>query len=708
MTDFDFDELDEGFKDQTNLALDEYISIFEEFLDAVYKKEIEILASNYPDKKSLDIDYKRLEAFDLNIAERLIENPNLIIEAATAALRKIDVGILEQTDQRFEPHMRFFNLPEEYRVDIREIGSKHLTSLISAEGMIRQTTERLQKMMEAHFICRKCQNSYNIKQTTQILAKPIMCDCKSREFDLDLEQSKFIDYQKIDMQEPIENLKGSEQANHVEVFISDDLVNSCSAGDKIIVTGVVKLKPQKDTNMFNKYMIANHVERVDQEFEELDITPDEIEEIRQLAKKEDIFELLAQSIAPKIYGHEVVKEAITLQMFGGVKKKVQKQEFRGNIHILLVGDPSTGKSELLRNAATIAPKSIFVSGKSASGAGLTVSAVKDDFGEGGWTLKAGAVVLASGGIAMIDEFDKMEPEDRSTLHEAMAQATVSVSKAGLYAKFRADTSILAAANPKFNRFDKFKNPIEQIDLPFSLLSRFDLYFIMRDTLNRTLDIELSKHIIAVQEAAQKLSSPDGELSKEEMEQIQDSVLPKIEPNIFKKFVAYARQQIKPKLSKEASERILNYYIDLRDLGRKSESFGATPRQLEGLIRLSEASAKVRLKHTIELEDAQRAIRIFRVSLEQTAIDLETGKIDIDIITTGTSTSERQFIKRILNIIKDLTADGNPVNFSDIAETMEKQNIGKDKLMEAIGKLKKSGELYEPKNGFLKPVDNNAM
>ncbi|MFA7709081.1 MAG: hypothetical protein WCX82_03005, partial [archaeon] len=328
MTDFDFDELDEGFKDQTNLALDEYISIFEEFLDAVYKKEIEILASNYPDKKSLDIDYKRLEAFDLNIAERLIENPNLIIEAATAALRKIDVGILEQTDQRFEPHMRFFNLPEEYRVDIREIGSKHLTSLISAEGMIRQTTERLQKMMEAHFICRKCQNSYNIKQTTQILAKPIMCDCKSREFDLDLEQSKFIDYQKIDMQEPIENLKGSEQANHVEVFISDDLVNSCSAGDKIIVTGVVKLKPQKDTNMFNKYMIANHVERVDQEFEELDITPDEIEEIRQLAKKEDIFELLAQSIAPKIYGHEVVKEAITLQMFGGVKKKVQKQEFR--------------------------------------------------------------------------------------------------------------------------------------------------------------------------------------------------------------------------------------------------------------------------------------------------------------------------------------------------------------------------------------------
>ena len=708
MGEFDFDDIDEGTNSQTNLALDEYISVFEDFLEAVYKREIEILASNYPDKKSIEIDYKKLEAFDLNLAERLIENPNIIIEAATAALRKIDVGILEQTDQKFEPHIRFFNLPEEYRVDIRDIGSKHLTSLISAEGMIRQITERLQKMTEAHFVCRKCQNSYTIKQTVQTLTKPAMCDCKSREFDLDLEQSKFIDYQKIEIQEPIENLKGSEQANHVEVYISDDLVNSCSAGDKIIVTGVVKLKPQKDTNMFNKYMIANHVEKVDQEFEELDILPEEIDEIKQLSKKEDIYELLSQSIAPKIYGHDVVKEAITLQMFGGVKKKVQKQEFRGNIHILLVGDPSTGKSELLRNAATIAPKSIFVSGKSASGAGLTVSAVKDDFGEGGWTLKAGAVVLASGGIAMIDEFDKMETEDRSTLHEAMAQSTVSVSKAGLYAKFRADTSILAAANPKFNRFDKYKNPIEQIDLPFSLLSRFDLYFIIRDVLNRSLDIELGRHIIDVQEAAQKLSAPEGELTKEEMEKIQDTVLPKIDSNIFKKYVAYARQQIRPKLSKEASERILNYYIDLRDLGRKSESFGATPRQLEGLIRLSEASAKVRLKHTIELEDAQRAIRIFRISLEQTAVDLETGKIDIDIITTGTSTSERQFIKRILSVIKEMTIDGNAISVNEIADTLEKQNIGKDRLMDAISKLKKSGELYEPKNGFVKPVEQNTV
>ncbi len=707
MSEFDFEELEEDTQPISGSGLEEYIAVLEDFFNVVYKKEIEYLASSYPEKRSLDIDFRKIEAFDLNLSERLIENPEIIFEAARAAIKRIDVGILGQAELDFSPHIRFFNLPEEFKVPIRDVGSEQLTRLISVEGMIRRITERLQKMTEGHFVCRKCQNVYKVKQTSATLTKPLICDCKSRDFDIDLEQSKFIDYQKLEIQEAIENLKGSEEANHLEVYVSDDLVNTCSAGDKVIVTGIVKLRPQREAN-YNKFIVANHLEKIDQEFEELDINPDEEEEIKQLAKKDDIFDMLVQSIAPKIYGHEVVKEAITLQMFGGVKKNISKQDFRGNIHILLVGDPSTGKSEILKSAASIAPKSIYVAGKSASGAGLTVSAVKDDFGEGGWTLKAGAVVLASGGIAMIDEFDKMENEDRSALHEAMAQSTVSVSKAGLYAKFRADTSILAAANPKLNRFDNIKNPIEQIDMPFSLLSRFDLYFIIRDTLNRSLDIEMGRHIINVQEAAQKLSMPNAELTKEEIERMEDTVLPKIDANLFKKYVAYARQKIKPILSKDASELILSYYIELRDLGRRHGSYSATPRQLEGLIRLSEASAKVRLKDKIELEDAQRAIRIFKTSLEQTATDLETGKIDIDIITTGLSTSERQFSKRLLSIIRDMSANGNLVSYSELLETMEKQNIGKEKVNDAIVRLKRAGELYEPKNGFLKPIDNISM
>ncbi len=695
----------------SDLAIDEYIEILLDFFEEIYKKEIEHLASNYPKEKSLDIDYKKLEDFDLDISERLLESPVIITEAANAAIKKIDIGILD-SEIKFEPIVRFYNLPEEYMVDIRDIGSEHLSKLTAAEGTIRLITERLEKLTTAHFVCRKCGTTTDIIQKTQQLTKPMQCrECKAREFDIDLEQSKFIDYQKIQMQEPLEKLKGSDQAANIDVYLSEDLVNLCSAGDKIIVTGTLKLKPPKgDLNIYGKYLIANHVEKVDQEYEELKISPDEEQEIKDLAKKENIYELLSKSVAPNIFGHDVVKEAITLQMFGGVRKEVAKQKLRGNIHVLLVGDPSTGKSKLLEYADILAPKSVYVSGKTVSGAGLTVSAVKDEFGEGGWTLKAGAVILASGGIAMIDEFDKINPDDRSSLHEAMAQSTVSVSKAGLYSKFRADTSILAAANPKYNRFDPYKNPIEQIDLPFSLLSRFDLYFVIPDVLDRTQDINIAKHILKTQSLAERLtnSEKNKSISKEELEEIEKKVLPAIDPEIFKKFVAFSRQNIRPVLAESASEKILNYYVELRDMGRKSKSFAATPRQLEGLVRLSEASAKIKLKDTIDDEDAERAIRIFKTSLEQTAMDVETGKIDIDILQTGQSQSERNLVKTVLKYIKDLSQGGEPVSTKELLEFAEKEGKSRDKVHDAIVKLKKIGDVYEPRNGLLKATEPDSF
>jgi len=709
MVDIDLDSEFNDFSKQDDIVIDEYLEILQDFLETVYKREIEHLASNYPENKSLNIDYKKLEAFDLNISERLLENPYLILEAANSAIKKIDVGLLE-SEVLFEPKIRFFNLPEESKISIRDVGSENLNKLVSIEGVIRLITERLEKMTSAHFICRKCSKSYDVIQKSQQITKPVMCDCRSREFDIDLEQSKFVDYQKVQIQEPLENLKGSEQAANLDVYLSEDLVNKCSAGDKIVITGVLKLKPPKgDSNIYNKHIIANHIEKTEYEFEELFIAPEEEKQIKSLSKKGAIYELLAKSIAPNIYGHEIVKEAVVLQMFGGVKKSVGTQSLRGNIHILLCGDPSTGKSKIIEYVDHLAPKSIYVAGKTTSGAGLTVSAVKDDFGEGGWTLKAGAVILASGGIAIIDEFDKMSVDDRSSLHEAMAQGTVSVSKAGLYSKFKADTSILAAANPKFNRFDKYKPAIEQIDLPFSLLSRFDLYFIIKDSLDRNMDLEIGTHIMKTHRSAQQLAQNEFQksISSQELKDIENKILPEIDQDLFKKYVAYARQNIKPIMTKETAKKLLDYYVELRDIGRKSDSFSATPRQLEGLIRLSEASAKIKLKNEIDLDDAQRAIRIFKTSLEQTAMDLETGKIDIDIISTGQSTSERSLIKKILNIIKELTVDGGSIGYNEISEYMESQNLNQDRLQESIRKLKKMGEIYEPKNGTYKTISSES-
>lgn len=697
-------------KESKNILVDEYIDQFIDFFEEVYKKEIEQLALNYPTEKSISIDYKKLEDFDLSLAERLISSPNIIIESANAAIRKIDIGILDkEIEENFNPAVRFFNLPEEYRVSIRDVGSEHLAELISVEGTIRVITEKLEKLTYSYFICRKCQSPSIILQKTQQLVKPIICaECKGKEFDLDIEQSKFTDYQKIQIQEPLESLKGSEQASNIDVYLSDDLVNRCSAGDKIIVTGTLKLRPPKgDINIFSRYMVANHVEKIDQEYEELKISFEEEQEIKNLSKKENIYELLSKSVAPNIFGHEVVKEAITLQMFGGVKKEIAKQKFRGNIHVLLVGDPSTGKSKLLEYANILAPKSIYVAGKTVSGAGLTVSAVKDEYGEGGWTLKAGAIILASGGIAMIDEFDKISTDDRSSLHEAMAQSTVSVSKAGLYSKFRADTSVLAAANPKYNRFDPYKPPLEQIDLPFSLLSRFDLYFVIPDLLDKKLDSDIAKHVLKTQAFAEKLSGRDKSITKEEFDEIEKQILPVIDPNIFKKYVAYSRQNLRPVLTENASDLILKFYVELRDMGRKSRSFTATPRQLEGLIRLSEASAKIKLKTTIDEGDAERAIRVFKTSLEQVAMDKETGKIDIDILQTGQSQSERNFIKVILKLIKELSVT-EPITVKELLDIVEKDGHQKEKVMDAIKKLKQLGDVYEPRSGLLKATDPESF
>lgn len=712
MVDVDLErELEEfDIKESKNILVDEYVDLFVDFFEEVYKKEIERVASNFPTEKSIEIDYKKLEDFDLNLAERLLSSPNIIFESANAAIKKIDIGILDSDiEDKFSPIVRFFNLPEEYRVAIRDVGSDHLAELISVEGTIRVITEKLEKLTVAYFICKKCSTPSIILQKTQQLVKPIMCnECKSRDFELDLEQSTFIDYQKIQIQEPLENLKGSEQASNIDVYLSDDLVNRCSAGDKIIITGTLKLRPPKgDVNIYSRYLVANHVEKVDQEYEELKISFEEEQEIKALSKKEDIYQMLSKSVAPNIFGHEVVKEAVTLQMFGGVKKEIAKQKFRGNIHVLLVGDPSTGKSKILEYANILAPKSIYVAGKTVSGAGLTVSAVKDEYGEGGWTLKAGAIILASGGIAMIDEFDKIGADDRSSLHEAMAQSTVSVSKAGLYSKFRADTSVLAAANPKYNRFDQFKNPLEQIDLPFSLLSRFDLYFVIPDLLDKQMDTDIARHVLRTQGLAEKLSGNDKSISKEELSSIEKEILPSIDPNLFKKYVAYARQNMRPVLSQEASDIILKFYVELRDLGRKQKSFTATPRQLEGFIRLSEASAKIKLKKTIDADDANRAIRIFKTSLEQVAMDKETGKIDIDILQTGQSQSERNFIKTVLKLVKDMSVE-NPISVKEFLEFTEKEGHKKEKVMDAISKLKKLGDIYEPRNGLLKATEPDAF
>ncbi|MCD6247121.1 MAG: minichromosome maintenance protein MCM [Candidatus Diapherotrites archaeon] len=681
---------------------------FQNFFETRYRKEIEHLAETYPEKRSLFIDFAELEKFDYSLADELLEKPDTLLEAARLALKRIELPTLDVKD--FSVHIRVFNLPEDRKILLRNLSANHINRLICVEGVIKQITDVLPKLKLAVWRCNRCGNVYRVPQSGQTIIQPAMCECRHKDFSLVEEQSKFVDYQKIQIQEPLEVLKGSEQPTTLDIYVSDDLVNKVLPGEKVVLVGVLRLAPAKAAKpVFGRYLECIYLEQTQQEFEEIDITPEEEEKIRELAKDPEIYEKLINSIAPSIYGHEDVKEAIVLQLFGGVKKVLPTQAIRGNIHILLVGDPGTAKSQILMSANAIAPKSIYVGGKTTSGVGLTASAVKDEFGEGSWTLKAGALVLASGGVAMVDELDKMPADERSALHEAMEQGTVSVAKAGIIARFKTDTSILAAANPKFSRFEQYEPLIEQIDLPPTLISRFDLFFMIKDVLDRTRDTEIANFILKTHQAGEKLlqSQLTGKkLKKKEEEQIKAFTQPVIEPDLLRKYISYARQKVFPTLSKEAIETLAEFYVGLRERGKQEGSYAATHRQLEGLIRLSEASARVRLSNVVEKQDAERAIRLLKRSLKDVVTDPETGKIDIDLIISGQTHTQLENMRKLLAIIKEKAKQQDNVAVDDVIAEASQFGLDREKVEDLLNKLERKGEIYRPRYGFVKPTQRD--
>ena len=683
-----------------------YVSKFLEFFDANYKRELEKLVENYPDKRSLDVDFTLLEQFDIELADAVLDSPDLLFEAAKEAVEQIEVPVLEI--EKFSPHVRFFNLPKEHEPLVRDISAKQLGKLIAVEGVVRQITTVMPKLQLAVWKCKHCGNTYRKEQDNQQLQMPSFCECRHRDFELVPAQSECIDSQRIEIQEPLEKLKGNEQASTLNIYITDDLVNRISAGDKTRFVGVLRLAlPDKKKTIYGRYLEAMHLEETQREFESVEITPEEEQEIKVLAANPEIYENLTKSIAPAIYGHERVKESIILQLFGGVKKHLPgNQTIRGNVHVLLVGDPGTGKSQILQSSHNIAPRSIYTAGKTTSGVGLTASAVKDDFGEGGWTLKAGALVLSSGGICMVDELDKMDAEDRSAMHEAMEQGMISVAKAGIVTRFKSDTSILAAANPKMSRFEQYTPFIEQINLPASLISRFDLFFMIKDVLDRTKDEAITAHILKTHKSGELISQykKKGKILKSgDQDDIDADSTPPVDPELLGKYISYTRQNIFPVMTKEAIQAIGDFYIGLRDIGRKEGSYAATHRQLEGLVRLAEASARIRLSDTAEKSDAERAIRLVKASLSDVVTDPETGKIDYDIIMTGQTHTQVTNMRKILSILREKAAEMDNVPLQDVLNEASAEGIETERARDLIQKLEKNGELYRPRHNFLKPT-----
>ncbi len=676
--------------------LSSLISLFQEFFRNYYREKIDELSLVYPSKKSLEVDYNILSAYNPELADVLIQEPEITLEAAKSSITEMNISIPKGAGL-FSPNIRFYNVPGSDTL-IENLSSGSLGQLVSFKGVVTKRTDIMHRVKIAEYVCEACEQTYRFV-VKRDFKPPRKCEsCKKFALVPVESKSKYADVQKAEVQEMLEKVKGGSPASKIELWLEEDLVNRIVPGENIEVVGILRLKEplrlqQKKDLIYGRYAEVIHLKSIKKDFEEIDLTKEDIRRIKELAKDQEVKKKIISSIAPAIYGYTEVKHALALQLFGGTRGKMLKggAPIRDDIHLLLIGDPGIAKSRFLQSVTAIAPKSIYISGKSVSAAGLTATAERDEMGEGGWTLKAGALVIASGGIVSLDEFDKIRDEDRAALHEVMESGSVSLAKAGMVAKFRAKTAIVAAANPKHGRFNQKKNLADQFDIAPSLLSRFDLLFPIVDVLDEEKDAKLAEYILK--------SHMEG-LSADKFEN--DGFT--IDKDLLRKYIAYARRSVKPVLSDEAKDKIKEFYVDLRVQGQHSGSIPITPRYLEGLVRMAEASAKMMLSNVVEGKDAEVAITLLKYSMSKLMIDQETGAFDSDIISVGKSRSQVQKYETIMDIIREKTREYDAVEVKEIIATAKEHGIDLPTASRIIKELQRKGEIYEVEHNWVKPVD----
>jgi replicative DNA helicase Mcm len=676
--------MEAGAAEVATFTLSELETRFEAFFRAHYRNEILELFQGYPEIRSLTVDFGDLDRYDVLLADELIRSPDACLAAAERALRSID---LPADLPSLQLHVRFQNLPPTLKVSIRDLRSALVGTLLSVEGIVRKSTDIRPKLVLGVYECQRCGALNRLPQEGDQRKDPFVCEeCEKKgPFKLSIPDSRFVDCQKILIQESLEDLRGGEHPKQISIFLEDDLTGKITPGDRIEVVGVLRATAKTVKNVksrvFEISVDANNFQPIELDFEEVEVTKEDEDRILALSKDPQIYEKVRDSIAPHIYGYREIKEAIAYQLFSSPPLTLPDGgRIRGDSHIIIMGEPATGKSEILQYVAKeLSPRGVYTSGKGTSSAGLTATAVKDEFGDGGWSLEAGALVLADRGIACIDEFDKMEAGDRSAMHEAMEQQSVSVAKAGMLATFRARCSILAAANPKYGRFDDYRSISEQVNLPPTILSRFDLIFFVRDEIEETR--EVAKHILDT------MTAPE-------------TVTPPIPPILLRKYISYARQNIAPVLTPEARQKAEEFYVEMREIAKGAQDvpIPLTARQLWAILRLARAASRVRLSRETTLEDVERAINLVKLSLKQAFVDLETGKVDIDKVMVGVTKSQRDRLAVVLDIIQELEKEYGNARKAEIIKMAGERGIPEVEAEEAIKKLHDDAEIYEPRKG----------
>ncbi len=623
------------------------------------------------------------------------QEPDRILEAFARAiggvLRTRFPGYAESIKDSVRARIANFPLHR----SLRQINSETIGKITSVSGMVVRASEVKPLARELVYRCPDNHKTTAVQAQGMTVSVPAVCanpDCKHRNLEMNPKESRFIDFQILRLQELPEDLPPGQIPHYIDVSIKQDLVDNARPGDRVILTGVVRIEQepvrgvtQGHSGLHRLRMEGNNIEflggrgsKTSRKIEREEISPEEEKIIQGLVRSPDIYERLVDSFAPHVTEHETIKEAIMLLVVGATQRQMPDgTKVRGDINVFLVGDPGTAKSEMLKFCARIAPRGLYTSGRGSTAAGLTAAVVKDKTGM--MMLEAGAVVLGDQGLVCIDEFDKMKPEDRSALHEVMEQQSASIAKGGIVATLNARTSILAAANPLMGRYDPYKTITENINIPIPLLTRFDLIFVIRDIASAQKDERIARHILT-------RHNNRGPSSRTV-----------IDPDILTKYFAYAKR-FNPELTAEAEKVVLDYYLKMRS-GETSENIMVTPRQLEGIIRLATARARLLMKGAVEAEDADRAIFLIEAMMKDAGYDPAADKVDL-MVLHGKGSSQLSKMQLFMDVLKSLEGDRRvPVPEEELLTEMA--NTDKFTPEEArvfLRKMKSEGIVYESKSG----------
>lgn len=696
------------------------------FFEETCANKISTLAASWPKQISFSIDFADIQAWDVPFAELILNHPRVAIGNADRVL----AGMCSESGYEANPRLRITGLPPDAMHRLRDISSDEVETFTTSEVIVTKVSELKPRIYNAIFTCCTCGNTVEIAQPNELeLVEPSECPDNgsgcgrstsgrgSTRFDLRHSDSTMIDNQWIEVQELPENVKPGSQPVRLSVLAEAELAGKHVPGERIRINGIPYVRTLKrggaKTPMFDVYISMHSSERKNIPLEEIEISPTEIADIEKISQREDLIELFVRSIAPSIIvGEEKmnwIKKSLVLQLLGGVARKYgDGTRTRGDIHILLLGDPGVAKSQILSFMGRISPRGRFTTGGGTSAAGLTAAAVRDAFNDGRFSLEAGALVLADMGLCAVDEFDKMTADDRGAMHEAMEQQRININKGGVSATMPTRCAVLAAANPRDGRFkdvdwgDPSTYLHKQIDLPPPLISRFDMVWMIQDSVDSIRDRRIGEHIIRVKrtgvpehliESGHSIE-PD-KLLKEKMFTTDVDGNDVLTADFLQKYIAHAKRTYHPVSDDKVMDILVGHYTEKRKkMDDEVNSVSLTARTIEATLRMAEARARLFLRDMVTEDDAKQAIAMDGI-WRHLANDSNINPADHTGVPRRAQSAERTIQSIVRNLGRELNGEFRTI---DVYNAAAEQSIDEDTVDRMLRNIQNRGDIYAPSIG----------